>query len=338
MATQDEGTQDTGDKDPADMTSEELEAAQRAEDGEDENMDDSLEGDDTQAGVEQPTPTPAPPPATPAPTSAPAAAQDAGAKDEKPKGVASKDGSSVIPYSALQAERRAARAAAGRASALEKELATAKQQLEDFRAGKAPKKEVTEEDVRQMEADYPEDGAKYRQLFEEAQAAKAAAAAAPKPPVNDDDDPVLKTQELIDTIPTLLQWQHEDGREKFDRVCDVDALYAKSPKWKDKPVIERFEAATKFVADEYGVEYEGPAKPKASTEAAAPAAKPAAAPTAAAPIEPARKNPETLSDFKHGTTPDHGTADWSRMAPHVGVNRMLDMSDDEIDAHLAKHG
>lgn len=325
MAT--EGNED----DIANLSDEELEARQRAEDGEDASHNPSGEGEDTQGGAAQadpPVPTPEP---TPAPTQAPAAAPVAGAEGTKIEGVLNKDGTRVLPYGALQAERRAARAANGRADRAEKELEIAKQQLADIKAGKVPVGDLTEEDVAQMETDFPEQGAKMRALFEKSKTA----ASTPAPPPAEDDDPAAATQELIDQVPLLLEWQHNDA-EKFARAVQHDALLMKSPKWADKPAIDRFTEATRRTADEYDIAFEE--KPKASTSAA-PAATPA--PTAA-PADPAqgaqRKPPESLSDFKGGATPDHGSLDVNRATPRALLARFEDMSDEEIDAQLAKLG
>lgn len=332
-----------GNVDPADLTDDQLEAAQRAADGEVEGTDPVVndgedEGEDTVAGAEKsaaapaPSPEPTPEP-TPAPTPAPAAAEEAGADKGKIEGVQSKDGGRVLPYSALQAERRAARAATARADRAEAEAAAAKQQLEDLKAGKAPIADITEQDVIDMEADFPAQGAKLRALWERAQAAPTAA---PKPEDGkDEDDPVLRTQELIDQVPLLLDWQHNDP-DKFNRAVEHDALLLKSPKWAGKPAAERFEEATRRTADEYDIPFE---KPKASSPPAASPA-PTGAPAAAKPAEnePERRNPETLSDFKSGATPDHGSLDLRGSNPVVLLNKFQDMSDEEIDAHLAKLG
>lgn len=326
---------------PADLSDDELERLQQQEDGEAEGTDPPVDGDGVkdetdeagaaQAAAAAPPPAPTPEP-TPAPTPAPAAA-DAGAEKGKIDGVQSKDGSRVLPYSALQAERRAARAASARADRAEADAAAAKQQLEDLKAGKAPIEDVTEDDVKQMEEDFPAQGKKLRALWERAQAAPSAA---PKPEDgNGEDDPVSRTQELIDQVPLLLKWQHEDP-EKFARAVELDGVINKSPKWKGKDAIDRFEHVTRLVADEYDVPYDD----KTSSPAAAPTptGAPAAAPNAAAPKEPERRTPETLSDFKSGATPDHGSLDLRGSNPVALLNKFQDMTDEEIDAQLAKLG
>jgi hypothetical protein len=337
MATE-EGTVD-----PADLTDEQLEAAQQAADQEaagtdpvvndgEEPVEEPEAGAAKAAAAPAPTPEPTPEP-TPAPTPAPAAAEEAGADKGKIEGVLSKDGKTVLPYGSLQAARRDARRAEGRASALEQELAAAKQQLDDMKSGKTPIEDITEDDVKQMEADFPDQGAKMRRLWERAQAVPTAA---PKPDKgNEDDDPVLKVQEIIDQVPLLLEWQHAADQTMWTRAIEHDALLLKSPKWADKPAVERFAEATRRTADEYDIPFE---KPKASSPAASPA--PTSAPAAAKPAEkePERRTPETLSEFKSGATPDHGSLDLRGTNPVVLLGKFQDMTDEEIDAQLAKLG
>ncbi len=336
MATQDEGTT----TDPADLSDDAIEALQQQVDGEVEGTDPPVTEDedkdkDANAGAAQAAAAPAATPEpTPQPTAAPAAAQDAGADKAKIEGVQSKDGSRVLPYSALQAERRAARAAAARAETAERELEQAKQHIADLKAGKNPEGDaLTEEKVAEMEADFPAEGKKLRAAFNRIQELEAKVPKAP-PPSESADDPATKTQELIDQVPLLLEWQHND-REKFERAIELDAVTLKSPKWKGKDALDRFEHVTRMVAEEYDVPYE---KPKASSPTAAPAPKAAPAAPAAAPPEPQRRTPETLSDFKTGTTPDHGSLDMARKSAPALLNDFMGMSDEDIDRQLAKLG
>lgn len=309
-----------------DLSDEELEARQRAEDGESDDTnpvaaaDDSTPGaatDDTVAGAEGND------------TIAGATGNDVVEADtltgatgnDKIEGVQSKDGSRVLPYGALQAARRDARRAESRAERAERERDEARQQLEDLKAGKTPIGDVTEEDVRDMEENFPEQGAKLRRLFEQAQAAapsKTAAPAADEP----GDDPV---QEAIDQVPLLLEWQHGNA-ELFTRAQEIDAVLVKSPKWAGKPAVERFQQVASMVAEENDIPL-----PKKASSPAAPAANTPAP-------QPARKAPETLSDFKGGSIADHGSIDVARASPQALLNKMASMSDEEIDAHLLRYG
>lgn len=324
---------------PEDLSDDELEARQRAEDGEDTATNPPVENDDTaatdataaapeaQAAAAEdgkPDATTTTPPADAA--VAPAAGADATDATAKVDGVLSKDGTRVLPYAALQAERRSARAASARAERTERELEEARQQIADLKAGKTPDSDaLTEEKVADMEANFPEEGKKLRTAFNRIQELEAKVPKAEPKDDTDLDDPV---QDAIDQVPLLVEWQHGDA-QKFERAIEHDSVLVKSPKWADKPAVDRFAEAARRVAEEFDIPFEKP-----STQQAA--AKPAA--TTAPAVQATRKPPETLSDFKGGSVADHGTVNVEKMSPQALLGRMEDMSDDEIDAHLAKYG
>lgn len=243
---------------------------------------------------------------------------------DKVAGVASKDGTRVLPYAALQSERRNARQNANRASRAEQERDALKQQLEDLKAGKVTESEPSfDEELAEIEADYPERGKKLRAEIERLQAFESKPTA---PAVEEDDfsdDPV---QDAIDQVPLLVGWQHEDP-EKFGRAQAIDNALKGSPKWRDRPVVERFAHVARQVADEYDIplqeEQTSNTQPSRSQEAIETAA---------------RAKPNTLSDFKGGAAPDHGNVDYEKMSPAAMLNRFNSMTNDEMDAHLARLG
>lgn len=313
---------------PEEMTDEQLEAAQVAADGEATGTDPTLNPDPEagEAAADAAASTAANPTADAA--AAPAAGADAqpDTQTAKVEGIASKDGTRILPYAALQAERRSARIANSRYESTFKELSDAKQLIADMKAGKTPETgEVTEVDVAQMEEDFPEQGKRMRAMFERN---KELEANAPKPKAADveTDDPV---QDAIDQVPLLVEWQHGDA-EKFDRAVALDTALQGSPKWAGKTSVERFEHVAKLVAEEFDITVP---EPKASTKTTTPSADPKTVVASAT-----RTAPNTLSDFKGGAVADHGTADLQRMAPTAMLNRFMDMSDAEMDAQLAKLG
>lgn len=345
-------------KTPEEMNDDELEAAQRVVDGEDsdtsetsettedeESTDTTTEGnateqqeqttDETTDGTAEAADT------TTESTDTTAEAQTSAVAEEPAKvsGVASKDGTRVLPYSALQAERRSHRQAAARADRFEKELQQAKQDLDDLRAGKSKDSgELTEAEVQRMEDEFPEAGAKMRAVFTRNQElAKQVAAAKPKEaPVEDvTDDPA---QEAIDQVPMLVEWQHDPAHaDKWNRSIELDNALINSPKWKGKDPAERFAHVAKLVAEEFDIEVpsaKAPAKDKPSSTTPA---KPKPDPKKV--IEQAETTPpNTLSDMKGGSVPDHGQVDFKNMTPQAMVGKFMSMSDDEIDRQLAKLG
>lgn len=291
--------------------------------------DDELEARQREADGKALTDTPD----APNPEAAPAAVVEGEAEaaqtpelvPEKVTGVASKDGTRVLPYAALQAERRNARQASSRASRAEQERDALKQEIEDLKAGKSkPSDDLTEDDVKAMEDDFPEQGRKLRAAYERSKELEARSPKAAAQEEDFSDDPL---QEAIDQIPMLVSWQHEDP-EKFARAQAIDAALTGSPKWREKPVVERFAFVARQVADEYDIpmQEENPSNTKPSND-----------PKRA--IESAsRSNPNTLSDFKGGASPDHGRVNYEKMSPASMLGKFAQMSDDEMDAHLAKLG
>ena len=241
----------------------------------------------------------------------------------KPAGIASKNGKHVLPFGVLQAERRRADEAARRAAELERELA-------DLKAGKKPGDEaeaLTEEEVAQMEQDFPEHGKKLRAVFEKAKSYEQRARAQPEHEA-DTSNPI---QDAIDQIPLLVDWQATDP-EKFARAQEIDDVLKKSPKWRDKPIHERFAHVAKTVAEEYDIPVDDEPAPSTSKPGTAQRKTPDQA-IANAP----RAKPNTLSDFKGGTIPDPDTR-IDRLSPVAQVDRWAGMTDDEIDAQLARMG
>jgi len=300
-----------------DMTDDELEAAQRAVDGEVEGANPNANADETSEAGE------ANPPSEAAAAKA-AGAEEAGADAQaKVEGIASKDGSRILPYAALQAERRSRRHAESRYESTARELDEAKQLIADMKAGKTPEAgEVTEDDVAQMEEDFPEQGRKMRMLFERAKAAQTEPAATASTREDEGDDPV---QDAIDQVPLLVGWQANDA-EKFARAQEHDAVLINSPKWANKSAVERFTEVAKLVADEYDIPF-----PDQKTSGL-----PTPSPARNADVR--RAQPNTLSDFKGGAIPDHGTVNVKNMSPQSLLGRYSEMTDAEIDADLARLG
>jgi hypothetical protein len=302
------------------MTDAELEAAEIAQTGAEVQTQENQA--DAQASAAAAAPAPA---AAAAITTATSEAAKAAVAEPAGKvaGVASKDGARVLPYSALQAERRAARHHASRAEQAEAELARARQEIEALRKGESlppAEGEVTEADIAQMEEDFPEIGKKMRAVFNQRnELARQVPQTTPKEEPG--DDPL---QEAIDEIPLLVEWQSNPAEhaDKFARAQTLDAALKDSPKWKDKPIAERFAHVTRLVADEFDIPYSQPTRTAAQ----------------AGVQNEQLAAPNTLSDFKGGAVPNHGQIDTGRLQPAQLLGVFSAMTDEELDAHLAKHG
>lgn len=311
------------------MTDEQIEAAQAAEDEAVGNLE--VKDEDEKEASESEAPAAV---ADEAVQTAEAETQpdEQSAEPAKVAGVASKDGTRVLPYAALQAERRAARHERTARERAEAEAAALRQQLEDMKAGKAPAEapesdELSEAELAEMARDFPPVGKVAKQvkaltetiarLTPKQQAEAQDSAAEPA------DDPV---QEAIDAVPMLLEWQASDPA-KFARAQLLDDVAKTSPKWRDKPMAERFAHVAKQVADEFDIPFTD--TPRTS--------KPNAADPKTVISRAARSVPNTLSDFKGGAV-DQTEQRIERMPPAKAQARMAQMSDAEIEAHLAKFG
>jgi len=297
-----------------------LMAAQQAED----EANDNAEQQRQQEGEgDEPEPDGAPPADEAAPNQA--AADEA--KPEKPIGVLSKDGTRVLPYAALKGARKEAQSEREARIAAEARAAAAEQAIADLKAGKPQKPAgLTPERIEELVTDFPET----KELVDELNAAreklKQAPAAQPAA-AEDQADPI---QDAIDDVPLLATWQVAD-REKFARAVEHDKVLQTSPKWKDRPMAERFAHVARLVADEFDVPVEED-PPSQNTPTRSTRKQPEEV------IREARRTtPNTLSDFKGGAA-DPAKPSIERATPQRQVNQFADMTDEQIDAHLARLG
>lgn len=254
--------------------------------------------------------------------------------EAKVSGVASKDGTIVLPYSALQAERRERKRERNAREQAERERDELRKQLEDAKAGKTPEPELTDEELAELAVDVPavaKLAAERKRLREENE---ELAKKVPKPAADkeaDEDDPIL---EAFDRVPILLKWRDEDI-EKVKRAGVYDDVLKASPKWKDLPptvdnLAKRFNEAARLVAEEYGIELAE--RPKTA------APPPPARPDPKTVIDKApRATPQSLSDFKGGNV-DRSDERIEKMSPNRMLARFSEMTDAEIDAHLRTTG
>lgn len=268
------------------------------------------------------------------------AAEPSPEKPAKPAGVLSKDGKHVLPYGALQGARREAQAERQAREAAEARAADLEQQVADLRAGKKPTtaegEDLTPEQLAEIETDFPALAplvAKVKRDSEELKAMrKPAAAPAASQEAEDTSDPL---QDAIDSVPLLAEWQASKD-EKWERAKAIDRALEGSPKWKGKPLEDRFAHVARQVAGEFDIPVDDEPAPD-TTSTNKPPAKAGKQPPEKVIQAAARTAPNTLSDFKGGA-PDPSRDAIDRMPPQRMLARMSEMTDDEIDALLAKAG
>lgn len=290
------------------------------------------------------------------PANAPASTPTDSAPDSsKPKvaGVATKDGKKVLPYSVLAAERR-------RASQLSEELEAARRQIESLSSGKPAdqpagredgasslSEELTDDDLSELAADFPQlsklvgELRETRAVIAKARTTEGSAAEPTRADTKADQfdgessgDPTL---DAIEQIPVLAGWMtNPDHAELFERAQAIDKALETSPKWRDKPLVDRFKHVVKQVADEFDmtVDLGDDDSTSSQTQTHTPPAR--RDPDAA--IRAAKETPpNTLSDFKGGAHPEQGDP-IKRMSSTEQVNKLMTMTDAEIDAWLLRTG
>jgi len=257
--------------------------------------------------------------------------------------VLAKDGKTVLPYIALKSAREEARDHRIAREAAERRAQELQQQLDALQGGgtsndmreRAEAGLLTEEERQEYPA-----LAKIERAFEELKqqrgaerapeaAAPAAATTTTEAPAPTEDD----VQEAIDSIPALAGWQAVGGAQ-WARAVAHDQVLRDSPKWQGKPLHERFEHVAKLVAEEFDEELPPPpAAPSPPPPPPAPARRDARQVAQAA----ARTAPSTLSDFKGGA-PDSSADPIERLPSTAQVAKFMEMSDEDIDAQLARLG
>jgi hypothetical protein len=255
-------------------------------------------------------------------------------KQTRPAGVLSKDGKTVLPFAVVQSARQEKAAERQARLAAEAERDAIRQQLEDLKAGKKP---ASEDDdpldaaVAEAAEDVPIVAELHKALKDtrkQLQALQGGGKTAPDNQADPEQAAREALQDDIDTVPLLAEWQAADP-EKFKRAQAIDAALVGSPKWRGKTQAERFAHVAKQVADEFDLEFEDPAPQNTPT--------PNRADPRAAVQRATRQQPNTLSDFKNGA-PDQIQGRLDRLPATSMLARMSDMTDDEIEAHLAKFG
>lgn len=241
-----------------------------------------------------PAPVSAPAPVA-ADASAPAPADPAAAAPAMPPAPAPQGD----PRGALRASRRAERQAREEADRL-------RQELEDLKAGKSSvETEVTDEELRDLEENFP---LQAKMVHQTRELERRIAAAAPAAPAVDEFEPPSYTpavQDVIDSVPELQAWQYDKAsQDKFQRAVQYDTALNADPDWKGRTPAERFtEAVRRTNAAVGGTPSASPAAP------AAPRTDPAAA-LANAQVE----GPKGISDFRGGGPANAPAIDYSRMS------------------------
>lgn len=249
---------------------------------------------------------PAAPAAAPASSATPAAAP-AVQPEDRPAGVATRDGKQVIPYAVLEATRRANKE-------LQEQLSEAREQLSQAAArsslhgesnladrAAADPDSLTDAELEELAADFPQLAKPLRILKKAAEqaaqgasrSAAQAAATAPTPGSTSGDSDQEAFDAGLAANPLLASWMGANGKE-WQRAVAVDKLLSGDPEYGAMTYTERFARVQAMVAAERGI----------ATPAAAPTPAPAPRAPAAPPPAPQVRQAvmPSLSDLG-GTAP-----------------------------------
>lgn len=187
--------------------------------------------------------------------------------------------------------------------------------------------ELSDDEIAQLEADFPGQAAALRKLNEQVKELKAMRPAAKAASAEPEFEPPILApalQEIVDDIPDLLDMQHDPDRTRWDMAVAADAMLFRDPAWANKSDAERLAEAARIANERAG------AKPAASAHQPSQQQSQGGKPQesrldlALKRIEQApQTQPASISDLRGGASPtSKSTPDYSRM------------SDDEIMSSL----
>lgn len=261
--------------------------------------------------------------------------QDGEASDaegtEGPQGILTKDGKHVIPYDVLQRAREAEARYRQRAEETERRL----QELEAQMQGQTSEQNAEEmgditEQIDALGEDFPElkgvTSVLMRNLNAMQQRLNAYEQERWDQAQQEGHKRSMSIQEAIDNNPVLSDWQ-ANNPEAWETAVLFDKQMRAMPEWQNKSFDERFSKVVEVVKA-YRPEFMPKEAPK--PEAKVPSVKEVL--DAAAKENP--KTPTTLSDLPGGMPPKDETG---KMSTTQLYNKFMDMSQDEIDAWLARN-
>jgi hypothetical protein len=263
-----------------------------------EQPDGAGAADEAQGDAAKPAESPNPAPEQPTAPVQDATAQPAG--EAKPATTDQPAAPQGDQRAALRAARRSERRLRDEVEALRRENEQLKGKSD------AVTTEITDDELAQMEVDFPLQAKLVRQQRElKAQLEQVTAAKAPPPEFEPIAyDPVVQAE--IDKVPDLLAWQEDaDAQDKFLRAIEYDKALALDPDWRERTVSERFAEAARRTKNAFAQT----TTPEPAATTAAPRRDPAAA-IQSAPVQ----GPKGISDFRGGAPLQSSRPDYSEMS------------------------
>ena len=254
---------------------------------------------------------------------------DEAVSDKEPVGILSDDGKHVIPMTALKAERQARYAAEDEARKLRESV----EALMSGNAAKPSEGEITPEQEEAILTDFPDLAPVIKGLH----TARAQAESATRIAEELQNARLVEIrkapQDVVDSIPTLANWQATDPAMWAEAV-QADKILQSIPEVNALPLNERLLRAVAVVNAAHGItdtpRQENPAPPKKA---------PNPNPNYQPPQQPRQGKPKTLSDIPGGIPGSNDPIEQIiSLKPEDMFARMSKMSDAERDALLERLG
>lgn len=254
--------------------------------------------------------------------------------------VKSRDGKHEIPYTVLQSERERAIRAERTAQELTEKLTLLQQAKESGESVKTTSLEdiVDPDMLSDLREESPGVADVLDKLIGKINALETEQAkSAPIVENNQREADIqrqLTVEEAIAAVPKLSHVRTEDPAA-YNQIAELDTALRAQPKWQDKPMQERFEAAVRmYEAANGAIELPG-VKPAAKPDDGATTEQKVAA--AVSKANAAAAGPNTLSDIPGGAPAASNDQDaFGEMSSTALTERFMNMSPEQIEAELAR--
>lgn len=255
--------------------------------------------------------------------------------EASPAGVASKDGKHIIPYGEL----RSARERAARAEIMAQELTAKLESLQnEIDTGRVSKTQsiadiVDGEVLAALREESPEVASVIDKLIERNQELAQRIETGNQPDGSDIESrvqAVVSVEDAINAIPKLSHIRASDPAT-FMQIAEIDTILGKQDRWKDQPLVDRFQAAVRMYEAANG-DIEAPGNVRrlpVDTEARVD--------KAVAKAEAQSSGPSTLSDIPGGEPAAQSRDDaLTSLSSTALTERFMQMTPEQIETELAR--
>lgn len=264
---------------------------------------------------------------------APSDASSTPEPEESPAGVASRDGKHIIPYGEL----RSARERAARAEIMAQELTAKLEALQnEISTGRASKTRaiadiVDDETLNGLREDAPEVASVIDKLIERNQElSERIQTTGQHEDIESRVQAVVSVEDAINAIPKLSHVRASDPAT-FMAIAEIDTVLGKQDRWKDQPLVDRFQAAVRMYEAANG-DIEAPGNVRRL-----PVDTDARVEKAVAKAQAQTSGPSTLSDIPGGEPAANTREDaLTSLSSTALTERFMQMTPEQIETELAR--